>query len=160
MTLVEVLVSVAIFSMVVASVMRFGDYVLRRIVTVRSEVDQLDQMVLFLKQFSIDVRDSRQILYTTPVELGIWRIDDNADSAPEAAETLGYAWNGESPGVIYRQAGDNRTTALSDVRDLRFQYDRESPLTRHVMLEVEVGKTAVDIRRYHFSVNLRASELH
>lgn len=159
LTLMEILVAVAIFGMVVAGIMRFGDFVSRRLFLIRDSTERMDQMAMFLKSVSADVRDGRQILYTSPTELGVWRADENGDSAPEPSETVGYAWDGESPGRVYRQAGENRSVILSNVRDLKIRYDRESPLTRHVMLEVAVGKFETDIQIYHFSLSLRAGEL-
>ena len=159
-TLIEVLVALTIFSMVIASVMQFSDYVTRRIFTIRQDVTHLDQLVAFMNVLSDDVRGSRQIIYSTPQEVGIWRADENADSTPDPVETVGYAWDGESPGSIYRQAGENRTIVLSDVRYLEFNYDRPSPLTRHVVLELLVGKSLTDVHRYQFSLNLRASDLY
>ncbi len=159
-SLIEVLVAMTIFSIVVIGVMKFGDYVSRRIFTVRDDVDAMDQMVAFLKVFSRDVRSARQILYSSPAEVGIWRADENADSAPEPVETIGYAWDGENPGNIYRQEGEDTAVVLSSVRDLKFTYDRESPQTRHVILDVSVGKSAADVRQYHFSLNLRVSEIN
>lgn len=159
-TLVEVLVALAIFSMVITAVMRFGDYVTRRIFTVRNEIEQLDGLVTFLKTLSADVRGGRQVLYSSPAEIGIWRADENADSFPQAPETVGYAWDGLDFGHVIRQSGEDTTLILKDVRDLKFTYDQESPNTRHVVLELTLGKTAAESRFYHFSVNLRASELH
>lgn len=159
-SLIEVLVAMTIFSIVVVGVMKFGDYVSRRILTVRNDVDEMDRLVGFLKVFSRDVRGARQILYSAPAEVGVWRADENADSAAEPAETIGYAWDGESPGNIYRQEGEDTAIVLSDVRDLKFTYDRESPQTRHVILDVSVGKLPADVRQYHFSINLRVYEIN
>ncbi len=159
-TLIEVLVSLTIFSMVVAFMLRFGDWSAKRIVAVRSEAAQLDKLVTFFRAFSTDVRDSRQVLYSSPTEIGLWRLDENGDSAPETIETLGYGWDGESRGTIYRQGGEDSSSILSGVDEFNLIYDQPSPNTRHVILELSVEQRPGDVRRYHFSVNLRASELN
>ena len=159
-TLIEVLVALSIFSMVILAVTRFGDYVTRRIFTVRNEVEQLDGLVSFLKSMSADIRGGRQILYSSSTEIGIWHADENADSAPQSPETVGYAWDGVEFGHVIRVAGEDTSVILKDVRDLKFSYDRESPNTRHVVMELTLGRSAAESRFYHFSVNLRASELH
>lgn len=153
------MIALAIFSMVVASVMRFSEYVSRRVVTIRNEVEHLDDLVGFLEAFSADIRSCRQIIYTSPVEVGLWRLDENADSAVESAETVGYAWDGANPGLVMRQAGEDTSVVLHHVRDFRLTFDQLSPNTRHVVVDIEVGKFQADIRRFHYSVNLRASEL-
>lgn len=158
-TLIEVLVAMTIFTMIVAAVMRFSDYVGRRIVTIRDEVKQMEELVGFLKTFSADVRGGRQILHSAPSEIGVWRADENADSAPEPSETIGYAWDGESPGRLYRQEGEDTSIALTNVQDLKLRYDRPSPRTRHIILDLAVGPSASEVQRYHFSLNLRVSEL-
>lgn len=159
-TLIEVLVALTIFSMVVAFVMRFGDWASRRVFGVRTEAEQLDQLVMFFKAFSTDVRDSRQVLYSSPGEIGLWKIDENGDSAPQTIETVGYGWDGEARGIIYRQDGEDSTAILSRVVDFKLIYDTLSPNTRHVILQLAVEQTPKDVRTYHFSVNLRTSELN
>ena len=159
-TLIEVLVAVSIFSIVVAALMRYSGYVTRRISTVQRDMDHLDKMVIFLKRLSSDVRGARQVLLASQAEIGLWRADENADSAPEPAEIVGYAWDGEAPGTIYRQDGEDTSIAISDVQELKFSYDYPIPKTRHVLLEISVGKTPEEIHRYHLSLNLRASELY
>lgn len=159
-SLIEVLVAVTIFSIVVAAVMRFSDYVSRRIFTVRNEVQQMNNLVTFLQALSADVRGCRQILYSAPLEIGIWRADENADSVPEPLETTGYAWDGASPGSVYRRDGEDSAVVLSAVQEFKFSYDREGPQTRHILLDLSVGQGATGTGdRYHFSLNLRASEL-
>ena len=159
-TLLEMLVSLAIFSMVVATVMQFSEYVARRIITVRDDVQEIEQVAGFLGRLAGDVRGGRRVLYSMPTEIGIWRADENADSAPEPAETVGYAWDGTPAGQIYRQDGADSVPVLWNVHSLQFTYDWQSPQTRHVVVGLLVGKTPAAAHPYHLSLKLRASEVH
>ncbi len=158
-SLLEMLIAMSIFTWVMAALYQFNDYVMKRVVTVRNEMELQERMVLFLGTISADVRTARQIIYTAPAELGIWRADENGDSAPDSAETVGYAWDGDIPGRLYRQAGFDSQVILPDVRGLEFRYDQESPNTRHVIVHLSVGRTDPSARYYHYSLNLRASDL-
>ncbi|MBI4179325.1 type II secretion system protein [bacterium] len=158
-TLIEILVAAAIFSIVMGAVFQFGTFVSRRLFMMRDATDHLNQMTLFLNAIAADVRDGRQILYSGETEIGIWLADENADSEPDPAEMAGYAWDGVVPGTVFRQAEESRRILLTDVRDFKFRYDRESPVTRHVMLEMTLGKSETAAQTYHYSLNLRASEV-
>lgn len=158
-TLIEMMVAMTIFSMVVLSMMQFADFVSRRMFAVRNEMTDLEQMVSFLRQFSDDVRQSREVLYTSPTEIGLWRIDENSDSVPDSVETIGYAWDPDGAGTVYRRAGDDSAAVLSNAKSFRLGFDEDAPRTRHVILDMSIGRSAATAHPYHFSSNIRASEL-
>lgn len=150
-TLVEMLVSIAIFSVVIGGIFTltgFGEKTFRR---TRDETRKLKEVSEFLTEFSDAVKHGRGVQYISGREIGIWREDRDKDGRPRTDEIVSFGWDGRSAGTVYRRVGYDEAPALSRVESFEIAFDDPAPKTRHVLLRMAIDGTV-----YQTSLVVRA----
>lgn len=149
-TLIEMLISIAIFSVVIGGIITltgFGEKTFRR---TRDETRKLKEISEFLTEFSDAVKHGRGVQYISGREIGIWREDRDKDGRPYTDEVVAFGWDGRSDGVVYRRVGYDEKAVLNRVESFEIAFDEPAPKTRHVLVRVsidgEVYQTSMVVR--------------
>ncbi len=140
-TLIEMLMAIAIFSVVIGGLFTIGDYVSARVVESRRESKRILEMANFLNEFSDSLEDGKGILYVSAREIGIWLNDKDGDGRPYADETVSFLWDGRSPGTVYRRVGYEEKGVMNAVEAFEIAYDFPPPQTTHVLMRIKVNGT-------------------
>ncbi len=152
-TLVEMLIALAVFSIVMSGLFMFtgmGENLFRK---TRQEATQLKELTAFLGEFSDAVKEGKSIQYISSRETGIWKEDKDKDGRPYPDETVSFLWDGRSPGAIYRRVGSDNTPILNGVESFELAFDEPAPKTRHVLLRFSVDGTV-----YQTSLRVRSAK--
>lgn len=150
-TLMEMLISIAIFSVVLGGIFTltgFGEKTFRR---TRDETRKLKEISEFLAEFSDSVKHGRGVQYISGREIGIWTDDRDKDGRPYTDEIVSFGWDGRSPGIVYRRVGYDEVPALSRVESFEIAFDEPAPKTRHLLLRLAIDGTV-----YQTSLVVRA----
>ena len=150
-TLIEMLVSIAIFSIVIGGIFTltgFGEQTFRR---TRAETQKLKEISEFLTEFSDGIKEGKGVQYISAREVGIWKEDKDKDGRPYGDEIVSFVWDGRSPGTVYRRVGYDESTALHRVETFEMAFDEPAPKTRHVIL-----RFSIDGAVYQTSLVVRA----
>lgn len=150
-TLIEMLVSIAIFSVVIGGVFVLTGFGEKTFVRTREETKRLKEISEFLNEFSEAIKEGKGVQFISAREVGIWKEDKDKDGRPYADEMVSFAWDGRSPGTVYRRAGYDENAVLNKVDAFELAFDEPAPKTRHVLLRVSVEGTV-----YQTSLVVRA----
>ncbi len=137
-TLIEMLVAIGIFSIVIGGLFTISDYAVKRSMAARKEAKKLLALTNFLSELSDSVKSSREILYISSREVGIWKEDKDGDGRPYTDETVSFSWDGRSPGNVYRRVGYDEAAVLNGVQSFELGFDEPAPRTRHVLMRVTI----------------------
>lgn len=152
-TLVEMLIALAVFSIVMSGLFMFtgtGEHLFRQ---TRREATALKELTAFLGEFSDAVKEGKSIQYISSREIGIWKEDKDKDGRPYPDETVTFLWDGRSPGTIYRRIGFDNTAILTGVQSFELAFDEPAPKTRHVLV-----RFSVDGSVYQTSLRVRSAK--
>ena len=150
-TLIEMLISIAIFSVVMGGIFTltgFGEKTFRR---TRDETKKLKEISEFLTEFSDAVKHGRGVQYISGREIGIWKEDRDKDGRPYTGEVVAFGWDGRTQGTVYRRVGYDEVPALNRVESFEIAFDDPPPKTRHVLLRMVIDGTV-----YQTSLVVRA----
>lgn len=136
--MIEMLISIAIFAVVFGGIFTltgFGEKTFRK---TRAESQKLKEISEFLTEFSEAVKEGRGVQYISAREIGIWREDRDRDGRPYTDEVVSFAWDGSSPGAVYRRVGYDEVPVLHRVDSFEIAFDEPAPNTRHILLRLSV----------------------
>lgn len=141
-TLVEMLIALAIFSVVVGAIVALTGHGEKIFMKSRREIQRLKDLSAFLGDFSDSVKNGKSVQYISAREIGIWKEDTDKDGRPYADELVSFVWDGRTAGTVYRRVGYDESPALTRVDWFELSFDEPAPNTRHVLLRVlQDGRT-------------------
>lgn len=136
-TLIEVLIALAVFSIMLTGMIGLVGYVTKRYEVISKKTAEVTALTNFLESFTNQVKHSREILYVSSREITIWETDSDNDGRPYTDETVTYYWDGKENGALYLRRGYNETPLLLNVSNFDLIPDHPAPKTRHLLVRLE-----------------------
>ncbi|MEW5692107.1 MAG: type II secretion system protein [Candidatus Hydrogenedentota bacterium] len=122
-TLIEILVVIAIFSIVALMLFQLFNSAVRVVTRVKQVLIELDKVELFEYKIRDEIRNCLDILYNDGRGITLWVLDKNKDKIPNYDELRAYYWDGDEQGVLYKIENGIKETVFENVNYVEWKVD-------------------------------------
>ena len=152
-TLIELIIAMAIISMVLAAVFMAFSIALRLFVDELARSSTYMEADRGMSRITKDLKSAREIVSGTSREVYFWLSDLNGDGTREADETVLFSWSGSPESSLIRTISGETLPVAYGVRGLTITYDNPSS-PKLITIKLTIGHDT-NIATLESSVRLR-----